>query len=288
LVTGQEIIQGVATGGPLQLFLVIIATTSRFRDVADDIQRAVKAGSNVLVSAEECANPWLVDPLLADRINTLAEDQDVTVLGSGLNPGLIFDALVLTLLGATPGGVQVEVTRIVDIGHFGSAVLRRLGIGFDESAFRHRVDRGEVLGHAGFPQSISIVAQALHVAIDGITEEIDPIFSDDIVVLPNGEALPAGTSVGIVQTYRASIDDHVWFTAVFRGHVRPDLIGWEPQDTIEFMRDGRCERSITITPGLPSQSGSQAMIANSVDRVLSARPGWLTVADLPPAFGHHS
>lgn len=268
--------------------LVIIATTSQFRDVSDDIQRAVKAGSNVLVSAEECANPWLVDSLLADRINGLAEDHDVTVLGTGLNPGLIFDALVLTLLGATPAGVQIEVTRIVDIGHFGPAVLKRLGIGFDESTFRHRVDTGEILGHAGFPQSMSIVAHGLHLAIDGITEEIDPIISDSTVVLPNGEALPAGTSVGIIQTYRALVDDHPWFTAVFRGHVRPDLIGWTPQDTIEFMRNGRCERSITIDPGLPSQTGSQAMVSNSVERVLNARSGWLTVADLPPAFGHHS
>jgi hypothetical protein len=87
-----------------------------------------------------------------------------------------------------------------------------------------------------------------------------------------------------VQTYRAIVDGADWFTAVFRGHVRPDLVGWQPQDTIEFRRDGKFERRITIEPGFPSQSGSQEMIVNSVARVIGAHPGWLTVADLPPAI----
>ena len=267
--------------------LVIIATTSRFRDVAADIERAVRAGSNVLVSAEECANPWLVDAQLADRIHTLARSQGVTVLGAGLNPGLVFDALVLTLLGATPAGVDIKVTRVVDIGHFGPSVLERLGVGVDEDTFRKRVASGDILGHAGFPQSMSIVARALGLNIEKIDEEIDPVIGFEPVTLPSGTSLQRDLSVGVIQTYRAQVENSTWFTAVFRGHVRPDLADWEPQDTIELWRDGELERRVTIAPGLPSQSGSQSMIANSVDRVLSGRSGWLTVADLPPASGTH-
>ena len=268
--------------------LVIIATTSRFRDVSDYIERAVRAGSNVLVSAEECANPWMVDANTADRIDALARENDVTVMGAGLNPGLIFDALVLTLLGAIPDGASVVVSRVVDIGHFGPAVLARLGVGVDEHTFQERVTRGEILGHAGFPQSMSIVARGLSIQIDRISEEIDPVVSSESVLLPSGSHLPANSSVGVIQTYRAKVAGVDWFTAVFRGHVRPDLVGWSPQDKIEFWRDGRLEHEVVISPGIPSQSGSQSMIANSVDRVISASSGWLTVADIPPAVGTHS
>lgn len=268
--------------------LVIIATTSRFRDVAAYIERAVRAGSNVLVSAEECANPWLVDANTADRIDTLARENAVTVMGAGLNPGLIFDALVLTLLGAIPDGASVVVSRVVDIGHFGPAVLERLGVGVDEQTFRDRVASGEILGHAGFPQSMSIVARGLRSQIDRISEEIDPVMSVEPVTLPSGWQVPSDSTVGVIQTYRAKVSGLDWFTAVFRGHVRPDLVGWSPQDKIEFWRDGRLEREVVISPGIPSQSGSQSMIANSVDRVISASPGWLTVADIPPAVGTHS
>lgn len=268
--------------------LVIIATTSRFRDVSDHIERAVRAGSNVLVSAEECANPWLVDAETADRIDALAREGDVTVMGAGLNPGLIFDALVLTLLGAIPDGASVVVSRVVDIGHFGPAVLERLGMGVDERTFRQRVADGQILGHAGFPQSISIVARGLGIQVDRISEEIDPVLSIDPVTLPSGAQVPSDCSIGVIQTYRAKVSGLDWFTAVFRGHVRPDLVGWSPQDKIEFWRDGQLERNVVISPGIPSQSGSQSMIANSVDRVISASAGWLTVSDIPPAIGAQS
>lgn len=263
--------------------LVVIATTSRFRDVASDIVRAIEAGSNVLVSAEECANPWLVDPELADAIDQRARHMGVTVLGAGLNPGLIFDALVLTLLGAIPNGCDIEVSRVVDIGKFGPAVLARLGVGVGESDFRRGVADGDILGHAGFPQSMSIVARGLGLTIDTITEQIDPIITDNAVTLASGQVINAGHSVGVRQTYRAFVHGHAWFTAVFDGHVQPNLLGWSPSDTIVIRRDGIVERTVVIEPGLPSQSGSQSMIANSVDRVIEAAPGWLTVADLPPA-----
>lgn len=263
--------------------LVIIATTSRFRDVASDIVRAIETGSNVLVSAEECANPWLVDPELADAIDQRAREVGVTVLGAGLNPGLIFDALVLTLLGAIPNGCEIEVARVVDIGKFGPAVLTRLGVGVNEADFRRGVADGDILGHAGFPQSMSIVARGLGITIDNITEQIDPIIADTDVTLVSGQVIRSGQSVGVRQTYRAFVDENVWFTAVFDGHVQPNLLGWTPSDTIVMRRDGVVERTVTIAPGLPSQSGSQAMIANSVDRVMNGAPGWLTVADLPPA-----
>jgi hypothetical protein len=82
--------------------VVLIATTTLFKDVADYIREAVNAGSNVLVSAEECAYPWAVDRELADELDKLAKVKRVSIAGAGVNPGLIFDALVATLLGPTP------------------------------------------------------------------------------------------------------------------------------------------------------------------------------------------
>lgn len=263
--------------------LVVIATTSRFRDVAADIVRAVEAGSNVLVSAEECANPWLVDPERANEIDALARARGVTVLGAGLNPGLIFDALVLTLLSAVPTGVTIKVTRVVNIGYFGPAVLQRLGMGVDGRTFRDKVASGDILGHAGFPQSMSIVARGLGMTIDRIDEEIAPVISTVDVQIPSGHVFAAGLSAGVVQTYTAIVGGEPWFTSVFRGHVRPDLVDWTPQDTIELWRDDLLERRVVLSPGIPAQAGSQFIMANSVDRVIAARPGWLTVADLPPA-----
>ena len=57
--------------------VVLIATTTLFKDVADYIREAVNAGSNVLVSSEECAYPWAVDRKLADELDKLGKKKTI-------------------------------------------------------------------------------------------------------------------------------------------------------------------------------------------------------------------
>jgi len=250
--------------------VVVVATTTRLADVADDIEAAVRAGSNVIVSAEECAYPWAVDSLLADRLHSLALERGVTVLGCGLNPGFVFDALVLTLLGAVESPTAIAVERTVDVSGFGPAVRARLGLGVSAADFAAGIESASILGHAGFPQSMSIVAAALGVDIDHIATSIEPLTN-------------AGLTVGFVQEYTAVVAGENWFRARFVGHLTPASAGLVVRDTIAVSSSSGAPLTCTIDPGIGSQSGSQSLIANSVDRVIAAPPGWLTVADLEPA-----
>ena len=265
--------------------LVLVATTTRLRDVVDDVRLAVACGSNVLVSAEECANPWLVDEDLADTVHAEALTAGVTVVGAGLNPGLVFDALVLTVLGAAPDDVDVTVRRTVDISGFGPAVLNRIGVGISPEEFARAVASGEVLGHAGFPQSMSVVGRAIGRPVGSVEADLLPVVTDDPIVLPDGRTIEAGLTAGVHQTYRALDQGHAWFTAQFVGHVAPGSAGLQLADTITLHRGAEIVQEVRATPCFPSQSGSQHVLASSVDRVVAAPPGWLTVADLPPASG---
>jgi 4-hydroxy-tetrahydrodipicolinate reductase len=261
--------------------VVVIATTTRLTDVTADIRSAVRAGSNVVVSAEEAAYPWAVDDGIAGELDALAREQGVTVLGAGVNPGLIFDGLVLTLLGSTSGANTIRVRRTVDISRFGSVVLGRLGVGYTADRFRRGVDRGDILGHAGFPQSMAIVADALGQTIERIDRTVEPIFAEAAIALPQ-RTVAVGESAGVRQVYTAVVGGRAWYTASFTGHVDPSSVGLVARDEIEI--DADTTVSCTLAPGIGAQAGSAAMVANSIDRVVSAEPGWRTVADLPPAF----
>lgn len=265
--------------------VVVVATTTRLADVVDDIRAAVAAGSNVLVSAEECANPYLVDGVVAAEVHEAAVAGGVTVLGTGLNPGLVFDALVLTALGAWPDDVDIAVSRTVDISGFGPTVLRRIGVGLTEQEFADGVAAGTVLGHAGFPQSISIVGRARGIPVPRIEPQLTAVVTPVPLVLPDGREIAAGYTAGVDQVYRATVDGRTWYEAHFRGHVAPASVGWELADVITLRRGADVVQEIAARPCFPAQSGSQHVLAGSVDRVLAARPGWLTVADLPPASG---
>jgi 2,4-diaminopentanoate dehydrogenase len=265
--------QAVSSGADV----VVIATTSFLREIADDVRAAIEAGSNVLTTAEEAAYPWAAAAAIADEIDARARERGVTVLGAGLNPGLAFDALVLTVAGASPAVAALCVERVVDLSGFGSAVLRRIGVGHSPEAFAAGVASGEITGHIGFPQSMRLVAARLGVEIERIEREIAPIVAEREHVAAH-LTVAAGESAGFEQRYVAIARGEPWFTALFTGHVdasRPT------RDAIHLAADPPID--VVISPGLNAQRGSAAVLANSVQRVAQAPPGWLTVADLPPA-----
>lgn len=264
--------------------VVIVATTTKFRDVASDIELAVQSGSHVLVSSEECAYPWAVDRALADSLDALAKSKNVSISGTGVNPGLIFDSLVLTLLGAAPRGCTVAVRRTVSIAGFGATVLRRLGMGFTPEVFAERVKREEILGHAGFPQSMTVVADAMGLTIDSIEKELLPLITEKVIDLPDRFVIAAGESAGVNQTYTAKVNGQTWFVSHFYGHVDLPSIGKSAVDEIELSLDGKVFQTITLKPGIGSQVGSKNMVANSIQRILAAPHGWVTVAHMEPAF----
>lgn len=264
--------------------VVIIATTTRLRDVADDVREAINSGSNVLISAEEAAFPFIVDDSIARSLDSLARQKGVSVAGTGVNPGLIFDALVLTILGSSPRGCRVHVRRVVDISGFGETVLRRIGVGKSESDFALAVESEEILGHAGFPQSIHVVANALGLKVERIEKILLPVLATQDIELPGKLTIKSGESAGVSQTYTGIVEGKPWFIAHFFGHVALNKIKKDSGDDIDLMLNQRPIQSIKLRPGIGAQVGSQNMVANSIDRIISARPGWVTVAEMSPAF----
>jgi len=264
--------------------VVIIATTTRLRDVADDVREAINSGSNVLISAEEAAFPFIVDDSIARSLDSLARQKGVSVAGTGVNPGLIFDALVLTILGSSPRGCRVHVRRVVDISGFGETVLRRIGVGKSESDFALAVESEEILGHAGFPQSIHVVANALGLKVERIEKILLPVLATQDIELPGKLTIKSGESAGVSQTYTGIVDGKPWFIAHFFGHVALNMIKKDSGDDIDLMLNQKPIQSIKLRPGIGAQVGSQNMVANSINRIISARPGWVTVAEMSPAF----
>jgi 4-hydroxy-tetrahydrodipicolinate reductase len=260
--------------------VVVIATSSFLSEVGPDIHMAVDAGSNVITSAEEGAFPDAVDPALARELDAAARARRVTILGTGLNPGFVFDAMVLTATGVAWEVDTIRVERAVELPGFSAAILRRLGIGFTPQEFADGIDRGAITGHIGFPQSMRIVARRLGVALERIEPRIEPIFGErdhEGVHL----AVTAGTSAGFIQHYIGYADGRPWFFADFTAHMDLAAAGTSPHD--EIWIDGPTPVHLAIQPGLNPQIGSAAVIVNSLRRVVEAPPGWLTVADLPPA-----
>ena len=235
---------GVAVSGDLGTALrvpadlLLVATTSFLHEVATDVRAGVEAGLNVITTAEEAAFPWIIDADLAGALDALARDRGVSVIGVGLNPGFIFDALLLTASGIAWDVRAIRIRRVVDVSRFSATIQRRLGIGFTAQRFEEGVDAGSITGHIGFPQSFHLAARCLGVLIDRIESGFEPVIAERP---HDGEHLRVepGTTAGFVQRYRAICDGRPWMAAEFIAHVDPPAAGHEPADSD---RDRRLQR----------------------------------------------
>lgn len=260
--------------------VLIIATASHLAEVGDDIRLGVEAGCNVITTAEEAAYPWACDEELARELDARARAVSVTILGTGVNPGFAFDALVVTATGAAWDVSALEIERVLNIAGYSGPILRKLGIGFTSKEFQEGCASGAITGHIGFPQSMRVVARALGRTIEKIDRSISPLLSD-VPLEVNDVAIAAGQSAGFTQRYVGFVDGKPWFTAHLVAHVAPAQAGLTLRDLIEI--SGSVPIRMVIEPGLNSQKTVAAVVANSLGRVVDAHPGWTTVADLPPA-----
>jgi len=155
--------------------VVCICTQSNLHEVSDQIEACVKAGANVLCIAEKLAYPWASDAGWAERFEELAMEHGVSILGTGINPGFILDALVVVWSSICLRIDRIKAERVNDLSPFGPTVMRSQGVGTTVEEFERGVADGTIVGHIGFPESIGLIADALGWEIDEVVETREPI-----------------------------------------------------------------------------------------------------------------
>jgi 4-hydroxy-tetrahydrodipicolinate reductase len=260
--------------------IVVVATTSFVADVFDDLVAAANHGANVICTAEEMVYPQLNHAERADELDRVALANGVTILGGGVNPGFIFDALVLSLSGAAPAVDAIKVTRRVGFAGFSETVRHRLGIGYQVAEFNLGADAGTIHGHIGFPESMALVADKLKVEIERFEKELSALPASRDYELHDGR-VAEGETAGFLQREVAVVQGRPWFTAELLGHLEPESLGTEIMDTIDI--DGPQPVRVRIVPGLKPQVSAASTVANSLRRVVMAPAGLTNVGDLPPA-----
>jgi 4-hydroxy-tetrahydrodipicolinate reductase len=260
---------------------IVLATGSFLPDVIDDVLACAGAGVNVVSPCEELAFPFTRDPAMAKRIDEAARAGGATILGSGVNPGFIFDTLVATATGVAWDVTAIEGRRVVDTVEFGQNIHLRLGIGYTPEEFDAGHADGSIAGHVGFPESIQIVAERLGVRLDGpVEEKFEPLIAETPAPTKYGQ-VDAGRTEGFVQraTGRVNGEDFIRYELLL--HLRPREAGYEPADT--FTIDGLHPVHLTLSPGMDAVLATSAELVNSLPGLLRAEPGLKTVKDLPAA-----
>lgn len=256
----------------------VIATDSFVKDVFPKIKEVASRGINALTIAEEMSYPWAQEPELAAEMDRLAKANGVSVLGTGINPGLMMDLLAVCLSGAMTGVDHVRCERVNSLSPFGGTVMREQGIGITREEFDRGVADGTLAGHVGFHESAGMIGRALGIPFDSLEQGMQPILTDVDRRSPHGFA-PKGHVAGVNMTASARDGGVEKIRLIHPQQIEPQLAGVETGDYITLT--GTPPIHMAVRPEVDGGLGTVAMACNTLPFVVAARPGLLSMLDLP-------
>jgi len=250
------------------------ATGSYLDKVYPQIAEAVKAGSSVISTCETLAYPYYRYPELSEKLDKLAKEHGVTVLGTGVNPGFIFDTLVATFTGVCETVESIKVVRSLDAAKRRYSFQKKIGLGLSPEEFKRKLDAGEITAHVGYAESIMLVATALGWKIDKIEEIQEPVIAEKTLeteyfkVKPGEVAGIRGLGLGYINGEEV---------------IKVELVAAVgAEDYEEVVIEGNPRLHWRNSMGTPGDLATVAMVVNMIPRVLKAQPGLVTMIDLPP------
>jgi hypothetical protein len=252
---------------------VVIHTTRSYFDLfKDQILEILAAGLDVVSTAEELSYPWRDHPEAAQEIEAAAIAAGKTVLGTGVNPGFLMDALPLFLTAICQEVERIDISRMIDASLRRGPFQAKIGSGMTVEAFEAKMAEGR-MGHVGLPESMAMLFETLgrelvdyQSAVEALVAE-GPIKTDFFDVQP-------GQVRGLKQVARGFSEDGEFVTLTFVAALEASGDG----DTIRITGRPTLEVKLQGTNG---DLATVAIAVNAVRRVKEAAPGLVTMRDLP-------
>ncbi len=249
--------------------VVLLCTGSRLHAVLPQIEEAIAAGFHIVSTCEELSYPELRHAPMARQIDRKAKEKGVAVLGTGVNPGLVMDRLVLAAASACVKVETVKVTRVVDAAKRRGPLRAKVGAGLTREEFTAGV-ASRRLGHVGLSESAAIIALGLGLPIHEITETIEPV-----IARTETDGVPPGRVLGLHQIALVQAGDEV--------KVCLDLtmaVGAEaPADRIDV--EGDPPVHLTVAGGFHGDRATVGTVVNAVPFIVAGPPGLRNVVTLP-------
>ncbi len=257
--------------------VAVLCTQSSLKKVLPQIEAIVKMKVPIVSTTEELAYPTKANMKYAREIHQLAKKYKVAILGTGVNPGFVMDALPITLTGVCERVEAIRIDRIQDARIRRLPFQQKIGAGLTREQFQKKVDDGSVR-HVGLTESVSMIADALGWKVDKITDEIQPKIAS-AAVASEFLAVDPGYVCGIVQDGVGYRDGEPVITL----HMEAYLGAPESYDAVEIT--GSPALKMKMAGGVHGDVATASITVNSIPKILDVAPGLHTMRDMPlPSF----
>lgn len=236
------------------------------------VKTALERGVSVASTCEELIFPALKTPELAAEYDALCRKSGAKIAGTGVNPGFVMDILPICLTGVSREVKSIYVERVVNASTRRQPLQAKIGSGQNPDDFRKKFAAGKA-GHAGFQQSIALLAHAMGWQLDEIRETCEPVVATSRVVTKFFDVAP-GQSLGIHQTCVGLSRGETKLKLDLQMYLDAPL----PHDAIVVK--GRPDLNLVLNGGVAGDDATVASLINIVPRLLAAAPGVRLMTEL--------
>lgn len=254
-------------------FDVVLHTTSSYFDLfKSQIIEILKAGYDIVSTAEELSFPWLAHSKEAKAIDAAAKRAGKTVLATGVNPGFLMDSLPLNLTAICQRVDRIDVVRLMNASQRRGPFQKKIGCGMTVEEFNREMAKGR-MGHVGLPESVGMIFDTLGKRLVRFETTVEPVVAERAVKTEFFDVAP-GFVRGLKQIARGYAPEGEFVTLTFIAALdEPDQ-----HDLIKIT--GKPDLQVRLT-GTNGDIATIAIAVNAIKRVFKGKPGLMTMRDLP-------
>lgn len=259
----------------------------------DELVALLEAGVNVCSSAA-----WITGgkqtPEDRERIEKACAQGNSTIFGSGAHPGMT-NLVGMVLSGCCERVDEIRITESVDCSTYESAETQT-AMGFSQAPDTPGLAESVRRESEVFAESAAMMADAIGATLDRLTFDVEFTTATDDSDL-GFMTIPKGTVAGVYGFHRGWVGERnivsVGFNWTMGSHVTPP----KPLAHGHVIQVFGLPNMRTVINCLPPKDWTEpgfmglgmiytAMpVTNAVPAVVAARPGIVTLADLPPVTG---
>lgn len=251
----------------------IVTTSSDLRACADTFRALLDRGVSAVSTCEELIYPWLRHRALAQELDLRAKESGAQLLGTGVNPGFLMDALPYFSTAVCNAVRSLRAFRIQDATPRRLPFQKKIGAGLDRAGFERGIADGW-LRHVGLGESLHFCAHYLGWEIERWHETIEPVLATRELSSKLGN-IPVGHAAGVRQVAEAFVGGE----ALLRFEFQAAIGQADPHDRV--LIDGDPPIDLVIRGGVHGDIATSAIVLNALRPMLAAAPGLHTMATIP-------
>lgn len=257
--------------------IVLHATGTYLDQVYPQLVKCMEEGANIISTCETLAYPWYRYPDLAVKIDEKARKENVSVLGTGVNPGFRFDSLLAFLTTPCAKVSRIEAKLYLDAGERRRSFQEKIGLGISPKTFNNKMSEGEITGHTGYAESLLLTTSAIGIELDDVEEKQEPIIAEESLKTEFFEIKPGKVS-GIRGYCKGLRND--------REFIRVELVAAANIDGYEEIKiEGKPSIIWRNEPEIPGDIATASVVVNMIPKLRKADLGLVTMKDITlPSF----